>query len=420
MLDTILEILGILSRNKLRTSATGFAVTSGIFLLIVLLGAGNGIIHTLEHNAGDLSLDVVGIYGGYASMPYQGLTDGRWVQLDTRDEALAETYLPEYVTEASAEIYQGGIVATVGANYVTGVELTGCYPISQQIHNLKLKYGRFVNSFDLKERRKVVVMGEEEVEKLFKTTGDVTGRWVNINDIAFQIVGVIKKAETGAWRTALHAPFTTVQTIFGRGRNIDELVLRSTGLEDTTAARHFRERIYRVLGNAHSFDPEDRRALWINNSAESAENVNSAKIIINRAFWILGLLTLLSGVAGVSNIMLISVKERTHDFGIRKALGAKPRNIIWMVLAESIIITTIFGYIGMVAGVAFCQYMDAASGNQVLEESFVRMQYFIDPTVDLGTCIQATVVMIMAGAVAGFIPARKAAHVSPIEALRSE
>lgn len=420
MLDYLIEIIGVLKRNRLRTIATGFAVTSGIFLLIVLLGAGNGIIHTFDRNAGDLSLDVVTVYGGYASLPYEGLTDGRWVQLETRDEALTLETFPDQVLEATAIVSQNGLTATVGSNYVTGIELTGCHPITQNIEHVELKYGRFINPLDLRDRRKVAVIGEEEAEKLFKTQGDVCNRWVMLGDIPFRVVGVTKKASSGNYGTEFYAPFTTVQLLYDKGQDIEALVLRSQNVSEATAADEFRKGLYRLLGAQHRFSPDDRRALWIDNSAESAESVNQAKGIIRNAFWILGLLTLLSGVAGVGNIMLISVKERTHDFGIRKALGAKPRQIIGMVLAESIMITAIFGYIGMVAGVGFCEYMDASTSDQALEIAGNSMRYFIDPTVGLDVCLQATLVMILAGAIAGFLPARKAAHIKPIEALRSE
>ena len=420
MIDYLLEIIGVLKRNKLRTIATGFAVTSGIFLLIVLLGAGNGIIHTFEQDSGGLSLDVVTVYGGYASMPYEGLTDGRWVQLEERDEGLTVQKFPDQVLEASAKVSQSGLTATVGGDYVTGIELTGCTPITQNIENVELKYGRFINPLDLNERRKVVVIGEEEADKLFKTKGDVCNRWVTLNDIPFRVVGVAKKKSSGNYGTEFFAPFSTVQLLYDKGQDIDALVLKSQNVSEETAADEFRKGLYRLLGAQHRFSPDDRRALWINNSAESAASVDKAKRIIRNAFWILGLLTLLSGVSGVGNIMLISVKERTHDFGIRKALGAKPRQIIGMVLAESIMITAIFGYIGMVAGIGFCEYMDASTSSQALEVAGNSMRYFVDPTVGLDVCLQATFVMILAGAIAGFLPARKAALIKPIEALRSE
>ncbi|MBR3619790.1 MAG: FtsX-like permease family protein, partial [Bacteroidaceae bacterium] len=209
-----------------------------------------------------------------------------------------------------------------------------------------------------------------------------------------------------------------LQTIYGKGYEIDQLLMKAKNLDTEEKNEAFEEAFRKVMASKHDFDPEDRSALWIWNSASDNADMTKAENILHTAFWILGLLTLLSGVVGVSNIMLISVKERTHEFGIRKAIGAKPIDIIGMVVLESIVITTIFGYIGMVLGVIFCEYMDAYYGSQTMDMGFFQSSVFVDPTVDISTCIQATFVMIIAGALAGFFPASKAARVKPIEALR--
>jgi putative ABC transport system permease protein len=209
-----------------------------------------------------------------------------------------------------------------------------------------------------------------------------------------------------------------VQSIYNKGKHINSLTLKTIGIDDERKSEQFETKYRKALASTHDFSPEDKRAIWIWNSASQNAQMNKASSILSTSFWILGLLTLISGVVGVSNIMLIAVKERTHEFGIRKALGAKPRNIIHLIILESILITTIFGYIGMIAGIFFCEYMDANAGNQLLDIGIFKQEVFIDPTVDISTCIRATVIIIIAGAIAGFIPAQKAAKIKPIEALR--
>lgn len=220
-------------------------------------------------------------------------------------------------------------------------------------------------------------------------------------------------------QTTLYTPYTTVQTLYGRGTAIDELMISGKGLDTEQKNELFETRLRQGLGKIHTFHPEDQSAVWIWNQARDNEQMNRASSILQISLWILGMLTLISGVVGVSNIMLISVKERTREFGIRKALGATPWNIIRMIIFESIVITGTFGYVGMFAGVAFCSYMDASVGNRTLDIGVDKLQYFVDPTVDISTCLWATLVMIVSGAVAGFFPAHKASSVKPIEALRA-
>ena len=212
--------------------------------------------------------------------------------------------------------------------------------------------------------------------------------------------------------------YTTVQTIYNKGRAINSITLKTEGLDTKVMNDAFEERVRHTMSSMHNFDPDDRRAVWVWNSAIQNEQINMASSILSTSFWILGLLTLISGVVGVSNIMLIAVKERTHEFGIRKALGAKPWNIISMVMLESVLITAIFGYIGMLAGIGFCEFMDATVGGYMLDVGVFKQEVFVDPTVDIAICMRATGIIVVAGALAGFFPARKASKVKPIEALR--
>lgn len=417
MIDTFREIIGSLSRNKLRTIATGFAVASGLFLLIVLQGASNGIIHTFEQNSEGFSFDAIQIYPGFTSKPFEGMKEGRNIQLDEDDEQVSIRNFPNEIASAMSQLNQTVTSASVGENYLNSVQLTGCQPALQEIRAVKLLEGRFINPIDIRECRKVIVISDKNCEDLFKQGTRAINQHVRVGGISYTVVGVYKN-DGMMNENRFYTPYTTVRTIYGKGKYIDALQLKSKTLTTEEANDAFEEKFRSVMANKHGFDATDQSALWIWNAASSNADMNKAKSILHTAFWVLGLLTLLSGIVGVSNIMLISVKERTHEFGIRKAIGATPWNIICMVVLESLVITTIFGYIGMLLGIGFCEYMDATTGSQTMDMGVFQAEYFVDPTVDLGTCIQATLVIIIAGALAGFFPARKAAKVKPIEALR--
>lgn len=415
MIDTLQEIWGAIMRNKMRTAATGIAVASGIFLLIVLLGASNGIIHTLEQNSEGLSLDAVHIYPGFTSKPFNGIKEGRRIELDNRDIDMPKRRFKENVDEVTATVEQGGLTASVGKQHLS-VTLTGVYPQQKEIDGSKLARGRFINDLDLLQNRKVVVIDNNQEEHLFGPNVNGIGKIININNSAFTVVG-IRKRDFAFSSSNMLAPFTTMKIIYSKGNNIGELTLKSKGLDTEQKNEDFEKNYRRAMGEIHQFDAEDESAIWMWNSAENNSAMNTAKSTLHTAFWILGLLTLLSGVVGVSNIMLISVKERTHEFGIRKALGARPRSIVSMVIFESIIITTFFGYIGMLFGVGFCEWMDSSVGGYTMDMGVFQQKLFVNPTVDLSICIEATVVMIISGMLAGFFPAQRAAKVKPIEAL---
>lgn len=416
MLDTLQEIWGAIKRNKMRTIATGFAVASGIFLMIILQGASNGIIHTLEKNSGGLAFDAIQVWGGQTSIPHEGLKEGRSVKLDERDIAMANESFADKVVSTTAEVSQSGLIASVGENYMS-VSLSGIYPEYADIEDLKITQGRFINKIDMDEKRKVVVMSEDNAKNFFKDKASPINRNIKIGSTHYKVVGIYE-SNSMFTDNNMYSPYTTVQTIYGKGRTINSLTLKTVGLSTEEESELFEEEFRHGMSSTHNFSPDDKSAVWIRNSASQSAQINMASSILSTSFWILGLLTLISGVVGVSNIMLIAVKERTHEFGIRKALGAKPWNIIRMIILESLIITAIFGYIGMLAGIGFCEYMNATVGNQTLDIGIFQQQVFIDPTVDISTCVRATCIIIIAGALAGFFPARNAAKVKPIEALR--
>ena len=420
MRDIIEEIWATARRNKLRTTLTGFSVAWGIFMLIFLLGAGNGLIHGVESNANRFLANSMVVFGGQTSKAYNGLKDGRSITLDDKDMSTTEQQFSDNVTSLGAEIQQGGATISYEDNYVSST-LRGCYPNEATINKIEILAGRFINDIDLQEERKVIVMAQNQAKELCpENFRNLLGQYVKVDNFAFEVVGIAKSDES-SMSTDVYTPFTTLRLMYGRGDEADRLLLSFQGLNTKEENEAFEKDYKASLNRNHQAAPDDDEAIWVRNRFTQSLQMNQGMSIIRMALWVVGILTLLSGIVGVSNIMLISVKERTREFGIRKAIGAKPRSILSLIIVESIIITTFFGYIGMLLGIAANQYMDATAGHQTVDMGFgEKMQTFLDPTVGIDVCIEATLVMIVAGTIAGLIPARKAARVRPIEALRAE
>lgn len=416
MFDLFQEIFGELSRNKLRTIATGFAVTSGLFLLIVLQGAGNGLIHSFEYNLKDFAFDAIKVYGGRTTMPFEGVKEGRAIRLDNRDVSMAEQSFKENVTHVIPTCSKSGLIISNGSEFISG-ELHGVYPNFAKSQAIKVLQGRFINAVDISQNRKVILISSKNAKDLFKHHEQPIGQELNVSGIMFKVVGIFKENEMSG-SSEFYSPFSTIATIYNRGNNIDQITMNIKDIPTEKDMEEFMTKYIRSASHIHSFHPDDKRALWIHNQAGDNIQMNKAMNILHTAFWVLGLLTLISGIVGVSNIMLISVKERIREFGIRRAIGARPWSIIRMVMFESVVITSIFGYIGMLLGILFCEWMDMSVAGQTMDVGMFQTKVFLNPTVDLSTCINATLVIIIAGALAGFFPARKAVKIKPIDALR--
>lgn len=419
MRDIIVEIWSTVRRNKLRTALTGFAVAWGIFMLIFLLGAGNGLINAmLLQNSKFLDNSMI-VSGGMTTKAYNGLKEGRAIELNDRDMAVTGNNFSANVDETGGSVSQNGLTFSSGANYVGGT-LEGVYPNEIEINKKEMLYGRFINHIDIEQKRKVLVLSEDDAKELMPNgTERIIGQYVDVDSLAFRVVGVYK-ADRSGMNTSAYTAFTTIRTIYNKGDEVGSIVFSFKGL-DTQEANDAFETQYRARINGnHSAAPDDEGSVWIWNRFTQNLQMNTGMNMIRTALWIVGLFTLLSGIVGVSNIMLITVKERTREFGIRKAIGARPSSILRLIIIESIVITTFFGYIGMVIGVAANEYMDATIGQMKVNSGLFEATMFYNPTVGIGVCIAATVVMIVAGTLAGLIPARKAARIRPIEALRAE
>ncbi len=417
-MELLNEIWQTARRNKLRTSLTGFAVAWGIFMLIVLLGAGNGLINAqLKQSGRFLSASMV-VFGGETSKPYQGLKEGRWIRLQGRDITTTEQEFKTTIDEVGAQ-YNTGATISYGHQYLA-TTISGVYPNHPKIDKVEMLHGRFINDIDVKEARKVLVLGNNQAKELQpKDYKRLLGAFVKVGNFAFKVVGIYKEQENGSANA--FSSYSAIKRIYGaKTDDAGRIEFTFHGLPTQAANEQFEKAYRQRLNASHQVHPEDENAIWLWNRFTQNMQMEQGIGIIRTALWIVGLFTLLSGIVGVSNIMLITVKERTHEFGIRKAIGARPWSILKLIIVESVIITTFFGYIGMVLGVMANEYMDATLGHEVIDTGLFKATMFVNPTVGLDVCIEATLVMIIAGTIAGLIPAYKASRIRPIEALRAE
>ncbi|MCR4994031.1 MAG: ABC transporter permease [Bacteroidales bacterium] len=418
-MELLNEIWQTARRNKLRTSLTGFAVAWGIFMLIVLLGAGNGLLNAQTANNDRWVDNSMMVFGGMTSKPYDGLKEGRQVSLEDKDLVITQTRFAAHVDKAGALIYENGVTIAFGENYVSS-NLRGVYPMDAEINKTKLSAGRFINDIDIRDQRKVLIIPENQARELVPNNPRrLLGQTVRVGEMAFTVVG-LEQEDKSRMSTDVTVPFTTLQTIYNRGNRVGRINFTFHGLDTEADNEAFEKRYRATLNRNHRAAPDDEESVWLWNRFTQAMQMAQGTSIIRTALWVIGLFTLLSGIVGVSNIMLITVRERTREFGIRKAIGASPLSILRIIIAESILVTGFFGYIGMLLGIVANLYMDATLGSRPIETGLFTATVFVDPTVSLGTCIAVTLVLIIAGTVAGLMPALKAARIRPILALQAE
>ena len=419
MRELIKEIWSTSKRNKLRTSLTGFAVAWGIFMLIFLLGAGNGLINAQLQQSTRFLANSMRVFPGETSKAYKGLKEGRSITLNDRDILISNETYGQYVDDVGGRLEQYNVNINYGDNYVASQSLVGVAPTHPKIDKTELIAGRFINEIDMKDQRKNVVLSRSQAKELCKDYRSLVGKNVKISNLNFQVVGIYKDDESRN-NTEAFIAYSTIKTIYAKGDDAGSLEFTIKNLKTREDNKQFEKNYRASINNNHQAAPDDERTIWLWNRYMDNIQMNQGIAIMQTALWIVGLFTLLSGIVGVSNIMLITVKERTREFGVRKAIGAKPWSILKLIITESIIITSFFGYIGMVRGVAANEIMDATIGHTTVDTGLFKAAMFVNPTVGIGTCIGATIAIVIAGTIAGLIPAIKAARIRPIEALRAE
>lgn len=413
------EVWSTSKRNKLRTSLTGFAVAWGIFMLIFLLGAGNGLINAQLQQSTRFLANSMRVFPGETSKAYKGLKEGRSITLNDRDILISNKTYGQYVDDVGGRLEQYNVNINYGDNYVASQSLVGVAPTHPKIDKTEMIAGRFINEIDMKEQRKNVVLSRSQTKELCKDYRSLVGKNVKISNLNFQVVGIYKDDESRN-NTEAFIAYSTIKTIYAKGDDAGSLEFTIKNLKTREDNKQFEKNYRASINNNHQAAPDDERTIWLWNRYMDNIQMNQGIAIMQTALWIVGLFTLLSGIVGVSNIMLITVKERTREFGVRKAIGAKPWSILKLIITESIIITSFFGYIGMVCGVAANEIMDATIGHTTIDTGLFKAAMFVNPTVGIGTCIGATITIVIAGTIAGLIPAIKAARIRPIEALRAE
>ena len=419
MRELIKEIWSTSKRNKLRTSLTGFAVAWGIFMLIFLLGAGNGLINAQLQQSTRFLANSMRVFPGETSKAYKGLKEGRSITLNDKDILISNKTYGQYVDDVGGRLEQYNLNINYGDNYVASQSLVGVAPTHPKIDKTELIAGRFINEIDMKDQRKNVVLSRSQAKELSKDYRSLVGKNVKISNLNFQVVGIYKDDESRN-NTEAFIAYSTIKTIYAKGDDAGSLEFTIKNLKTKEDNEQFEKNYRASINNNHQAAPDDERTIWLWNRYMDNIQMNQGIAIMQTALWIVGLFTLLSGIVGVSNIMLITVKERTREFGVRKAIGAKPWSILKLIITESIIITSCFGYIGMVCGVAANEIMDATIGHTTIDTGLFKAAMFVNPTVGIGTCIGATITIVIAGTIAGLIPAIKAARIRPIEALRAE
>jgi putative ABC transport system permease protein len=405
------EVLDNIARNKLRALLTGVSVFTGIFMLIILLGAGRGLRNGFEHGFKGNAINAIHIWGGTTSMPYKGLLANRDIQLTNEDLTALQQGIAELdKSTGKYRLWRGESLLNYKEKY-GNYGIHGIAPEFIHLQDQTIVQGRWINDQDIAEGRKVIVLATDSRDKLFDKA-DPLHQWIQVNGIPFQVVGVYK-FESGRGqndRSQVFIPLSTAQRVFGANDKLDQIsfTLKTASLE---ASVRTAERVRSILASRHQFDPKDPRAVWVENSLENYMQFTGVFTAINTFIWIMGIGTIIAGIMGVSNIMLIVVKDRTKEIGIRKAIGATPGSVIVQVMIEALVVTALAGYGGLLLGIGTL-------------ESIARLlpggPMFREPEVSISIAVQALVLLIITGTLAGLIPARRAARIRPIEALRDE
>jgi putative ABC transport system permease protein len=405
-LDALQEIFATLQRNKLRTALTALSVAWGMLMLVVLLGAGRGLQNGAAYEFRDDAVNSLWLYPGKTSLPFAGRGPGRDVKLMNADyDAILRT-IPG-VEHISARFYLfGEFIVSYGTKH-SAFDIRGTHPGHQYLEKTIITQGRFLNDADLSERRKVCVIGSKVVEFLFGKQAPL-GEYLKIRGVSYKVVGVFEDVGGEAELKKIYVPITTAQLVYNQPGRVHQIMF-TIGNATVAQSKSLADTLLHFVAARHGVSPDDRRALHVQNNVEEFERVSSVFVWIQAFVWIVGIGTLLAGIVGVSNIMLISVKERTREIGIRKALGAPPWSIISLIIGEAIIVTATAGYCGLIAGVFLVE---------LAARYLTNVPYLRQPDVDLRVALTASALLVFSGALAGFFPARHAAHVNPIEALR--
>jgi len=406
------EVFESIGKNKLRAVLTGFAVFWGIFMLIILLGAGSGLRNGFEYNFKNTAKNSITLFGGETSKPWKGLQPNREIQLDEDDiEALRNAIPGLEAIRGRYRVWRGASQLQHGKNFGS-YSIRGIGPESLPLEHQKVLRGRFINEVDEQSNRKVIVIAEDSRKELFKDE-DPLDQWINVNGVPFLCVGIYEFEGGGhntMERSPVFIPLNAAQKVFNAKRDVDDIMF-SFSDASIVGAKMAEARAVHTIARRHDFDPTDQRALWVNNNVENSSMLGGIFTGINAFLWFVGIGSLIAGIVGISNIMIIVVQERTREIGIRKALGATPANVVGQVMLEAVFVTAMAGWAGLVLGVFLMEGIASVVPGS---------EFFRDPSIQIDVALWALLALIVAGGLAGLIPARRAAAIRPIEALRDE
>jgi len=407
------EVYATLNANRLRTGLTAFGVSWGVFMLIVMLGAGTGLKNGVTQEFSGFAMNTLYLWTQGTSIPYKGLPARRWPELQNSDIAYIRSKVPEVgvIAPRSEGGGYGGSTNAVRGDRKGEFSVIGDYPTMRDLQPMEILEGRYLNMLDIQERRKVCVIGRRVRNTLYRSGEPIEGSFIRVNGVMFKVIGEFSTKKSGEElekdEKTIFIPLTSFQQVF---RQPNEIHYFGFMPAEGYTVTQMEDRLKVVLKEKHRVHPDDEFAFGTNNNEKEFADVNNVFIGINFLTWFVGVLTLLAGVIGVGNIMLVIIKERTKEIGIRRAIGASPWSIISQIMLESVVLTLVAGYTGLVAGVAVVEF----AGPLMEDESF------LNPSVDLRTALIALGVLVVSGCLAGLIPASKAMEVKPVEALRAE
>lgn len=418
------EIFAAIKSNKLRSILTAFGVFWGIFMLVVMTGSGNGLVNGITEGIKDFATNSAFVWTENTTKPYKGFKKGRWWHFNNQDMKAIRDQVPE--VDVIAPRLEGWDISK-GENVVRGLKtgsfsVNGDYPDYNMIDPSAMVYGRFINHVDILHRRKVCIIGERVYEVMFNKEEDPVGKYLRVNGVYFMVVGVFRSLNPNInigsnKKESIYLPFTTMQQTFNYGDQVHYFGItakKGVSVEKTA------EKVMDLLKRNHSVAPDDKDAVGHVNVEEQVKTMSYLFIGINILIWIVGIGTLIAGAVGVSNIMLVIVRERTKEIGIQRAIGARPWTIISQILTESVFITTIAGFIGLAFGTLVLHGVDLMLIKAAETATSEDGTFFKNPEIGLGMAIAALVILVITGLIAGLIPAQKAVRIKPIEALRHE
>lgn len=418
------EIFIAIKQNKVRSILTAFGVFWGILMLVVMTGSGNGLVNGITHGMQDFATNSAFMWTNRTTKPHMGFQQGRWWNFKNNDMEVLNREVPEI--DVIAPRLQGWNISR-GENVHRGLRsgsftVNGDYPEYNKIDPNVMVFGRFINDMDIMNKRKVCIIGERVYETMFDHDEDPVGEYLKVSGVYFQVIGVFRSKNPNInigsnKRESIYVPFTTMQQVYNYGDNVHLLAFTAHKGEKISEVA---DKVMAMLRERNSIAPDDHDAIGHFNVQEQVQMMTYLFIGINILIWIVGIGTLIAGAVGISNIMLVVVKERTKEIGVQRAIGAKPGTIISQVLTESVFLTTIAGFFGLAFGTLVLHTIDTVISNTQANMPEDEMVFFMNPEIGISIAGAAMIILIITGLVAGFIPARKAIRIKPIDAIRHE